>query len=109
MTKPALQEHLRMNKLEQKYADYLWKLKMGKEIVGYQYESIKLVLAPRTTYTPDFLVVYPEHFEVHEVKGFARDDAMVKLKVAAQLFPWWRFVLVKWVKGEWVWKPVQIH
>ena len=35
----------------------------------------------QTYYNPDYLVIYPGHFEIHEVKGFWRDDARVKIKV----------------------------
>jgi len=36
--------------------------------------------------------------ECHEVKGFWRDDARVKIKVAASIYPF-RFVAVRKVKG----------
>jgi hypothetical protein len=39
---------------------------------------------------------------VIETKGFRRDDAMVKLKVAARLFPCFQFVLATRVRGVWV-------
>jgi len=92
----------RMNKTERRYADELYKLQLAGDILGYQYEPIKLRLAKGTFYTPDFLVIYPEHFEFHEVKGFARDDAMVKIKVAARLYPWFKFVLVKNRRSGWI-------
>jgi len=38
----------------------------------------------------------------YEVKGFMRDDAAVKLKVAASLYPWIKFHLVTRKKGEWI-------
>ncbi len=38
---------------------------------------------------------------MHEVKGFMRDDAAVKLKVAAKMHPWWTFRLVKKSKKGW--------
>jgi hypothetical protein len=96
----------RINGTERRYADSLYKLQFARDIVDYKYEAVKSRLADRTFYTPDFLVVYPDHFEFHEVKGFAMDDAMVKIKVAARLYPWFRFVLVRydrrhgWTKKE---------
>ena len=102
----TLANMFQMNRTERKYADELYRLQLAGEIVAYQFEPVKLRLARRTFYTPDFLVVFPDHFEFHEVKGFARDDAMVKLKVAARLYPWFKFVLVRpngtqgWVKTE---------
>jgi len=55
---------------------------------------MKLRLANKTFYTPDFFVITEEHMEFHETKGWMRDDANVKLKVAATRFPWFRFILV---------------
>ena len=39
--------------------------------------------------------------EVHEVKGFWTDDALVKIKVAAAKFPF-RFIAKQYVKKEWI-------
>jgi hypothetical protein len=103
----ALDPAAGMNGIERRYADELYKLQLAGEILAYEYEPIKLRLAKGTFYTPDFLVVYPDHFEFHEVKGYARDDAMVKVKVAARLYPWFRFVLVRYDKKKgWVKKEV---
>ena len=106
--KPIIPEST-MNKTEARFADYLEQLKHMKEIVAWRFEPIKFVLARNvkgarnsTTYTPDFLAVYPDHFTFFEVKGFWRDDALVKIKVAAELFPWVDWQAVRWQKGEWV-------
>ena len=90
-----------MNKTEQAYAARLDLLKQAGEIIDWQFEPLKLKLAPSTFYTPDFLVITEECMELHEVKGFWEDDARVKIKVAAQLFPWFRIVAVKKAKGAW--------
>jgi hypothetical protein len=86
-----------MNKAEARYASHLELLKRAKNdpLVEWRFEPMKLQLAKRTWYTPDFLLVYPGHFEVHEFKGFWKDDARVKIKVAAQLYPWFKFVGVQ--------------
>lgn len=84
-----------MNKTEREYADHLNMLKMAGEIEDWKYEGIKFKLANNTHYIPDFLVVYPTHMEIHEVKGFWRDDGRVKIKVAADLFPWFKFIAVQ--------------
>jgi hypothetical protein len=44
-------------------------------------------------YTPDFMVIAEDDVvEFHEVKGgFWRDDAKVKIRVAAELYPMFRF------------------
>lgn len=77
-----------MNKLETDYAGYLREAQIGGEIDWYAYEGIKLRLADATFYTPDFFVMNRAgELECHEVKGYWEDDARVKIKVAATLFP----------------------
>ena len=84
-----------MNKTESAYAEYLERLKLGGHICDWKYEAVKLRLADKTFYTPDFLVVMPDGLiELREVKGFLEDDARVKIKVAAEQFPF-RFIAVK--------------
>lgn len=64
--------------------------------------AIKLKLAGKTFYTPDFETIGPNGEMIFwEVKGFMRDDAAVKLKVAANLYRWARFILVRKLKGSW--------
>jgi len=94
-----------MNKTEAAYADYLQKRLMGGEIIAYRFEALKLRLADKTFYTPDFIVTYQHQIECHEVKGFWRDDARVKIKVAASLYPEFAFVAVRRVKGGWEYEP----
>ena len=84
-----------MNKTEKAYAAHLGMLKLAGEIIDYKFEGVKLKLAPRTFYTPDFLVVTCERFEFHEVKGFLRDDAAVKFRTATELYPWFRWLMVR--------------
>ena len=84
----------RMNKLEAKHARELEYRKEAGEITGYWFEEIKFRLADKTWYTPDFFVRMADGtYEVHECKGFMRDDAAVKIKVAARLFPCFVFRL----------------
>jgi len=100
--KPKITTLKTMNKTERAYADYLYTQQLAKLIIAYHYEPIKLKLADRTYYTPDFLVITPHQFEFHEVKGFMRDDANVKLKVAANKYPWFSFKLVKRQGKQWI-------
>lgn len=84
-----------MNKWESMYDEELVQRKFAGEIQWFGYEAIKLRLAKATMYTPDFTVVLADgSVEFHEVKGFWRDDARVKIKVAAEMFKWARFVVV---------------
>lgn len=77
-----------MNGLEAAYAEHLKTLQQAGAVDWFAFEAIKLKLADSTFYTPDFLVLMMNgDLEVHEVKGHWEDDARVKIKVAAALFP----------------------
>lgn len=92
-----------MNGLESRYAKTLEGQRIAGEIRSWRYEALTLKLANKTTYTPDFLVVTADgYIECHETKGFFRDDAKVKIKVAACEFPEIRFLLVQEKRGDWV-------
>ena len=68
---------------------------MSGDIAWYRFEGLKLRLADNTFYTPDYAVLRADGLmEVHEVKGFWTDDARVKIKVAADQYPF-RFIAVK--------------
>ncbi len=84
-----------MNKLEASYAQELEARRAAGEIEWWRYEGLTLRLADRCRYTPDFVVLLANgELECHETKGFMRDDALVKLKIAAEQFPL-RFYLVR--------------
>lgn len=91
-----------MNKGEADYAQYLSLLKHGGKILWFAFEGIKVRLADNTFYSPDFAVMASDGtLELHEVKGHWTDDARVKIKVAAALFPF-RFIAIKKIKNNWV-------
>ena len=91
-----------MNKTEAAYAARLESLKLAGEIADYRFECLKLRLADNTFYAPDFIVLRPDGaFEVHEVKGHWEDDARVKIKVAAELYPF-KFIAARKQKGAWL-------
>lgn len=95
-----------MNRLESKYAAKLESDKNTGHVQWYAFEAIKLKLADKTYLTPDFLVMTNDgYLECHEVKGFMYDDAAVKLKVAANKFPF-KFVLIKQLRGAWDFKEI---
>lgn len=91
-----------MNKLEASYAAHLQYRKLAGEIIEYRYEPIKLRLAIKTGYTPDFMVIMPDGaIEFHEVKGFWEDDARVKAKVIAEMYPWFFFKAITYNNKKW--------
>lgn len=84
-----------LNKTEQAYQGLLDMLVRTNEIAWYKFEGVKLRLADNTFYTPDFVVMMADGLiEMHEVKGFWQDDARVKIKVAADMYPF-KFIAVK--------------
>ena len=82
------------NKTETEYGQRLELLLRAGEVIWYKFEGLKLRLADATFYTPDYAVmVRSGEMECHEVKGYWEDDARVKIKVAASLYPF-RFIAV---------------
>jgi hypothetical protein len=83
------------NKTEEKYGQYLEAEKQAGWIVWYKFEAMKFRLADNTFYTPDYIVMLSDGtLEAHEVKGVWQDDARVKIKVAADMYPI-KFIAVK--------------
>jgi hypothetical protein len=91
-----------MNKLESDYASQLELRRMAGEILWWKYEGMKFRLANNTFYTPDFdLMLSDGTVEIHEVKGHWEDDARVKIKVAASLYPF-SFKGIQRRNGQWI-------
>lgn len=104
-----------MNKTESAYNDYLGLLLRAGEIDGFAFEAIKLRLADNTFFTPDFLVMAKDGvLELHDTKGTTKklrasgqkeampwieEDAKIKLKVVAELFPFRVFAVFKTSEG----------
>lgn len=86
-----------MNGTERAYAETLEQQKQAGEVLWYAFEAVTFKLAKDCRYTPDFMVMLANcEIELREVKGslsYIQDDAMVKIKVAASLFPF-RFWLI---------------
>lgn len=83
-----------MNRTETAYRGHLELRKAAGEIAWFRFEGLKLRLADSTFYTPDFAVMLTTgEMECHEVKGFWQDDARVKIKIAAEMYPF-RFIAI---------------
>ena len=83
-----------MNKLEAEYAELLTEKKLYDEVAWFRFEGLKLRLADNTFYTPDFAVMLANgQMEMHEVKGQWLEKARLKVKVAADQYPF-RFIAV---------------
>ncbi len=90
-----------LNKTEAAFQDYLRAKYAGSQILA---QCVTLKLGNGVKYTPDFIRIADatnEHaspvsqWTAWEVKGFMRDDAAVKIKVAAAMYPLIQFYLVR--------------
>lgn len=96
-----------MNKTEARYDQHLnWRKNAG-EILWYRFECIKLRLADNTFLSVDFFVMTADGtLEAHDVKGakaIITEDAKVKMKVAAETFPFvFRYVFPKPKDEGWI-------
>jgi hypothetical protein len=86
-----------MNRTERSYSDFLELRKRMGEVAWYRFEGIKLRLADNTFLTVDFAVMLSNGaLEMHDVKGGPiMEDANVKLKVAADQYPFPIFIVRK--------------
>ena len=81
--------------LERRYAEILEGRKIVGEIRMWLYEPASLQIGGGARYTPDFLVFNLDgSVEFHEVKGFWREAAKVRLRVAIEKFPMFGFFVV---------------
>ena len=96
------------SQLEADYASYLQGLLYGGIITKWWHHPMRLQLAPKTSYQPDFMVQMGKSLILYEVKGWHKNrrDSLTHLKVAASLFPCFRFVLVTRERRAWTEKVI---
>lgn len=92
----------RMNKTEDRFhREVLLPLLYGGQAVQVVFESVKFKIGHNCWYTPDFRVTRSDGEVVfYEVKGFWRDDALVKIRAAAEHNPY-RFYAVEYCDKRW--------
>jgi hypothetical protein len=89
----------RMNKTEAEYAQLLEFRRLAGEIKAWGFERLKFRLADGAWFKPDFDVVgVGGEIEIHETKGFWREAARVRIKVAAEIYPHFTFRAVSKVQ-----------
>ena len=77
-----------MNNTEAAYSAHLAERQALGGVAWFKFEGMKFRLGDNTFYTPDFAVMLANgQLEAHEVKGHWQDDARVKIKVAASMYP----------------------
>jgi hypothetical protein len=94
----------KLNKTERAFFEYL---SADKQHDFVWVQAFTLKLADDTRYTPDFVTLTSGKLIAWEVKGFFRDDAKVKIKVAARMFSVFQFKLVRKGKGGWDFEDVK--
>ena len=96
------------NKLEAAYAEHLEADRQAGAISRWWPKPFKIRLANRCWYEADFLVqLLDGSLEIHETKGFMREDALLKLKFLTQTYPFSVVVVTKEkVRGGFSWKKV---
>jgi hypothetical protein len=104
--------HPYRSKWEAEYARYLEIQKAIGRILEWEYEPERLEIGAGAYYTPDFRVRrntpgWPPRYEWREVKGYKREAAMVRLKVAAKMFSDEVFVLVTKKNLDWIHTPIK--
>lgn len=92
-----------MNSLEARYAFEILEKELSEGVASaWFFESFRLKLAPKTFYTPDFMVIKKDgQIVFREVKGFLREDASVKFKWAREAYPFFGFEMWGRRAGEW--------
>jgi hypothetical protein len=106
-----------LNKTESAFAKYLEERRIVGDILWWRFEAIKLKLADGCFYSPDFAVIDAAHqLILYEVKGktrktradgtkydaaFAQDDSRVKIKLAADTFPFVMRMVYPATGGGW--------
>lgn len=100
------------SKAEALYAAELDAQLRAGEIIGWEYEpwSMKLTEArvvgdktrPGVRYTPDFVIVTPiNRLRIVEVKGFQREAAIARFKMASDKWPWFEWIMVRRKGAGW--------
>jgi hypothetical protein len=107
-----------MNGTERLYAEYLELRRQGGEIRAWWFEAVTFRLAEKCKFSPDFMVQMPDHgLQFHDVKAtwskdgkehaHVEEDARVKLRVAAGMFPF-KFAIVWRSRATGEWREVAI-
>lgn len=100
-----------LNKTEKRWLEIL--RSRGFAFVGIHTHTLKL--AHDCRYTPDFFTVDSANYSnadygmvFWEVKGkHIWEDSLIKIRTAARIFPFYRFVLAQWKDNQWTEKVIR--
>lgn len=117
----AREYSIAMNDEERKFAHHLDHRMANGDILRWWFQPWKFLLADKCSYTPDFVILHNDQtFEIADVKAFwkaskkalaknakakggvhVEEDAKVKAKVAARMWPVFRWTYRYRLDGEW--------
>ena len=84
-----------MNELETAWSQELQKQKDAGEIEWFSFEPWAISLAPKTTLTPDFVVMTSDGLiKIQECKGHWEEDAWVKFKMGVAKLPVFQWEII---------------
>jgi hypothetical protein len=96
------------SKLEAEYAQRLDLLKRAGEIIEYHHKGIRLRIGASgestslAWYSPDFMVILPDGtIRLDEVKGRWMEAAKVRIRAAAEFYPYFHFLAIQKKRGSW--------
>ncbi len=96
------------NQLELAFGERLNIAKLHCQIVEYWLKPFVLKIGPATTFEPDFMVFdYLHRHWIIDTKGpHSWEDSRIKIKIAAEKCPQWRWLIVTRPEGVWRAKEV---
>lgn len=102
------------SKLEVRFAMHLDALKHAGEVARWQYEPVNFRLpGKKNFYCPDFLIEHTTFSTpvLVDTKGFNKSDerSLVKIKTAAGINRWATFKQVRWIKGAWIERLIEVN
>lgn len=97
----------KMNRLEASYAEVLDNRKRTGEVAAWWFEAVAFRVGERCFWHPDFMLMLADGtIEIHDTKGWAKDDAVVKARAVARAYPFQVYHVTYTKKGGWKWQSM---
>ncbi len=96
-------DEAKLNKTELAY----WHWLQCQDNLWIGLQCITLKMGHDLRLTPDCWALSHEGLRAIDVKGFQREDALIKMRIAARLFPFIHFVIVKKDGAGWIHNEVK--
>lgn len=100
----ATTDEAKLNKTEQAFLRFI---RADPKIKEVHVQDMTFKLANDCRLTPDFSYIFQGRQVFIDVKGFQREDALIKMKMAARKFPQFDFYIVFKAQGGWSFNKVK--